>query len=115
MDETLAEVEAIAQELEAAGLIVIHTADDGSVSYTLTRRGVQVKRSVALGGDAGVICTYCCRRRQWMTTRPTCGAWVSGCAGPVAGMEEPAAPGDCPLRRHAAAYLAASRPNVGGL
>lgn len=36
---TEADIEAIAAELEAAGLITIHAAADGTQSYTLTSKG----------------------------------------------------------------------------
>ncbi len=51
----LDDVKAIAQELAAAGLIVIQTADDGSESYLLTPKGAQVGRSMALGADADAV------------------------------------------------------------
>jgi hypothetical protein len=55
MDERFSEIEAIAEQLAAVGLIAIHVADDGSVSYSLTRKGAEVGRSLPLGGDAGAI------------------------------------------------------------
>jgi hypothetical protein len=51
----LDDVEAIAAELEAADLITIQTAHDGSHSYMLTPKGAQVGRSMALGRDADAV------------------------------------------------------------
>jgi hypothetical protein len=48
------EVDAIAAELEAAGILTVTTDDDGTVIYALTREGKAIGRHLAMteGEDA---------------------------------------------------------------
>jgi hypothetical protein len=48
------EVDAIAAELEAAGILTVTTEPDGSVTYALTREGKAIGRQLAMtqGEDA---------------------------------------------------------------
>jgi hypothetical protein len=41
-------MDAIAAELEAAGLLAVTTDDDGTVSYALTREGKAIGRQLAM-------------------------------------------------------------------
>jgi hypothetical protein len=49
-----AEMDAIAAELEAAGILTVTTEADGSVTYALTREGKAIGRQLAMtqGEDA---------------------------------------------------------------
>lgn len=59
---TEVEVEAIAAELEAAGLLAVESRDDGDVAYTLTPAGDHVARQMKMSGedDAAAL-----RMRSW--------------------------------------------------
>ena len=47
-----AELDAIAAELEAAGLLAIEARADGGVRYRLTQEGAQVAGQMALSSEA---------------------------------------------------------------
>lgn len=49
-----AEMDAIPAELEAAGILTVTTADDGTVTYALTHEGKGIGRQLAMtqGEDA---------------------------------------------------------------
>jgi hypothetical protein len=49
-----AEMDAIAAELEAAGILTVTTEPDGTVTYALTREGKAIGRQLAMtaGDDA---------------------------------------------------------------
>jgi hypothetical protein len=46
-----AEMDAIASQLEAVGIITIRTRPDGQVEYQLTQVGTQLGRRLAMTGD----------------------------------------------------------------
>jgi threonine synthase len=46
-----AEMDALAAQLEAAGIITIRTCPDGQVEYQLTQIGTQLGRRLAMTGD----------------------------------------------------------------
>jgi hypothetical protein len=53
-DAHIAETDAIAAELEAAGILTVTTEADGTVTYALTREGKAIGRQLAMtqGEDA---------------------------------------------------------------
>jgi hypothetical protein len=53
-DDHDAEMDAIAAEFEAAGILTVTTEDDGTVIYALTREGKAIGRQLAMtqGEDA---------------------------------------------------------------